>query len=111
MTIEWRKWKWRRSAPELPDQLLRPLKRNVWFSFGGALTTLGLIGVTAYVVVVKLRENDALVTHTHEGISSLHKIQRLGGDAGKRHGGYLMTGEKVSLNPDDGSQRERQGEL
>jgi len=111
MTIEWRKWKWRRSAPELPDQLLRPLKRNVWFSFGVALTTLGLIGVTAYVVVVKLRENDALVTHTHQVISSLHKIQSLVADAETRQGGYLITGEKVYLKPYDEAQSELQGEL
>src|SRR6267154_2108965 len=39
------------------DQLLVPMKRKVGWSFGIALALLGIVGVTAYLQVVRLRDN------------------------------------------------------
>ena len=63
------------------------------------MALLGVVGFTAYTEVVKLRENDAMVDHTHQVISSLRKVQSLVSDAETGQRGYLITTDKLFLRP------------
>ena len=94
-----------------PDQLLVPMKRKVGWSFGIALTLLGIVGVTAYLQVVRLRDNDAMVDHTHQVISSLRKVQSLVADAETGQRGYLITGNRLFLRPYNEAVDQLDGEL
>ena len=59
------------SEPALAPNSRLPMEKKVWWGFGAALTLLAVVGMTAYIEVVKLRDNDVLVAHTHQVISSL----------------------------------------
>ncbi len=111
MTLSWWSSKWRRSQPELCNQLLIPMKQKVWWSFGVGLAMLGIIGVTSYHEVVKLRTNDTLVDHTHQVISSLRRIQSLVTEAETGQRGYLITGDNYYLKPYNDSAKSLDGEL
>ncbi len=87
------------SQTETRSQLLIPMKKKVWWSFGVALALLGVIGVSSFVQVLRLRANDRKVDHTHQVISSLHRVQALVTDAETGQRGYLITGDKFYLEP------------
>ena len=88
-----------------------PMERKVWLGFGVALGLLAVVGCTAYLEVVKLRENDARVDHTHQVISSLRRVQSLVADAETGQRGYLITGDKLFLSPYTNAVRELDGGL
>jgi PAS domain S-box-containing protein len=94
-----------------PEQLLHPMRKKVWWSFGVALALLGAIGVTAYIQVLRLRDNDALVAHTHEVISSLRRVQLLVTDAETGQRGYVITADKMFLEPYNSAKTGLNGEL
>jgi PAS domain S-box-containing protein len=75
------------------------MEKKVWWGFGAALALLAVVGLTAYIEVVKLRNNDAWVDHTHQVIASLRKVQSLVVDAETGQRGYLITGVKLFLRP------------
>jgi hypothetical protein len=58
-----RLWESRLAQPFTPDQLVR-MKKKVRRSFVVAPALLAVIGLTAYIEVLKLRANDVLVDHT-----------------------------------------------
>lgn len=91
--------RFRRSNEEVPERAPHSMERAVWRSFGAGLILLGIIGVTSYLEVVKLRSNDALVDHTHQVIASLRRVQSLVADAETGQRGYLITGDKLYLQP------------
>ena len=97
MPSSWWRRKWRSAQSEPRNQLLIPMKKRVWWSFGVALAMLGTIGATSYREVLKLRTNDAMVDHTHQVISSLRKVQSLVTDAETGQRGYLITGDEHYL--------------
>jgi len=76
-----------------------PMEKKVWVGFGAGLALLLLVGVTAYSEVAKLRNNDAMVDHTHQVISSLRKMQSLVAEAETGQRGYLITDDKRFLQP------------
>jgi PAS domain S-box-containing protein len=84
---------------ETRNQLLIPMKKKVWWSFGVGLALLGIIGISSFVEVVRLRSNDGMVDHTHQVISSLRRVQALVTDAETGQRGYLITGDKFYLAP------------
>ena len=86
-------------APANSGYSRMPMEKKVWWGFGAALALLAVVGVTAYLEVAKLRQNDAWVDHTHQAISSLRKVQALVGDAETGQRGYLITGDKLFLRP------------
>ncbi|HEV2101171.1 MAG TPA: PAS domain S-box protein [Candidatus Acidoferrum sp.] len=88
-----------------------PMERKVWLGFGVALALLAVVGFTAYLEVVKLRENDARVDHTHQVISSLRRVQALVADAETGQRGYVITGDKLFLSPYTNAVNELDGEL
>ena len=88
-----------------------PMERKVWLGFGAALGLLAVVGCTAYLEVVKLRDNDAWVDHTHQVISSLRRVQSLVADAETGQRGYLITGDKLFLSPYTNAVNELDGEL
>ena len=88
-----------------------PMERKVWLGFGAALGLLAVVGCTAYWEVVKLRDNDAWVDHTHQVISSLRRVQSLVADAETGQRGYLITGDKLFLSPYTNAVNELDGEL
>jgi CHASE3 domain sensor protein len=87
------------------------MEKKVWWGFGVALALLGVVGLTVYSEVVKLRKNDTWVDHTHQVISSLRKVQSLVTDAETGQRGYVITGNKLFLGPYTGAVRELDGEL
>ncbi len=87
------------SQLEARNQFLIHMKKRVWWSFGVALALLGIIGVSSFVEVVKLRENDGLVDHTHQVISSLRRVEALVMDAETGQRGYLITHDRRYLAP------------
>ncbi|HET7105289.1 MAG TPA: PAS domain S-box protein [Candidatus Acidoferrum sp.] len=93
------------------DQLLTPMKRKVDWGFGIALALLGIVGVTAYVQVIRLRDNDQMVDHTHQVISSLRKVQSLVADAETGQRGFLITGDRLFLRPYNEAREQLDGEL
>lgn len=97
MPSSWWRRKWRSAQSEPRNQLLIPMKKRVWWSFGVALAMLGTIGATSYREVLKLRTNDAMVDHTHQVIASLRKVQSLVTDAETGQRGYLITGDEHYL--------------
>ncbi len=80
MATRWWNRRGARPAPVTSSNSLVPMEKKVWWGFGVALALLGVVGLTAYSEVVKLRKNDTWVDHTHQVISSLRKVQ--GGSAG-----------------------------
>ncbi len=90
---------------------LTPLSRKVWWSFSLGLVLLGIIGVTTYAEVVKLRKFDALVDHTHQVISSLRQVQSLVTDAETGQRGYLITGDAFYLKHYNDALQSLDGEL
>jgi PAS domain S-box-containing protein len=114
LTSIWMEWLHRERRPRETghaDQMLVPMKRKVGWGFGVALALLGIVGVTAYVQVIRLRENDAWVDHTHQVISSLRKVQSLVADAETGQRGYLITGDKLFLRPYNEATDQLDGEL
>ena len=97
MATRW--WNRKGLLPAPSGDSLVPMERKLWWGFGVGLTLLGLVGLTAYSEVVKLRNNDAWVDHTHQVISSLRKVQSLVSDAETGQRGYLITGDKLFLRP------------
>ena len=75
------------------------------------MALVGVVGLTAYLEAVKLRNNDALVDHTHQVISSLRKVQSLVSDAETGQRGYLITGDKLFLRPYTEAMNDLDGEL
>ncbi|HXJ15526.1 MAG TPA: PAS domain S-box protein, partial [Candidatus Limnocylindrales bacterium] len=94
-----------------PDQMMTPINRKVGWGFGVALALLGIVGVTSYVQVNRLRDNDAWVDHTHQVISSLRKVQSLVADAETGQRGYLITGDKLFLRPYNEAREQLDGEI
>ena len=88
-----------------------PMGKKVWWGFGVALALVGVVGWTAYIEVVKLRNNDAWVDHTHQVISSLRRVQSLVSDAVTGQRGYLITGDKLFLQPYTEAVQQLDGEL
>ena len=99
MATRWLNRRGARRAPVTSGDSLVPMERRLWWGFGVGLALLGLVGLTAYSEVVKLRNNDAWVDHTHQVISSLRKVQSLVSDAETGQRGYLITGDKLFLRP------------
>ncbi len=99
MAIEGWKEKEPQYAPRSTRPSRMPMEKKVWVGFAGALALLLFVGLTAYSEVVKLRNNDAMVDHTHQVISSLRKIQSLVADAETGQRGFLITDDKIFLRP------------
>jgi PAS domain S-box-containing protein len=98
-------------APVTSRHSRLPMEKKVWVGFAAALSLLLLVGITAYTEVLKLRNNDAWVDHTHQVISSLRKVQSLVSDAETGQRGYLITGDKLFLQPYTQAQNDLDGEL
>jgi len=109
-TQEWNE-KESQPAPVPSGHSRLPMERKVWWGFGVALALLGVVGLTAYLEVVKLRNNDAWVDHTHQVIASLRKVQSLVSDAETGQRGYLITGDKLFLRPYSEAENALDGEL
>ena len=88
-----------------------PMEKKVWLGFAAALALLLFVGLTAYFEVVKLRDNDRMVDHTHQVISSLRKVQSLVADAETGQRGYLITGNALFLQPYNAASKDLDGEL
>ena len=98
-------------APGLAGHPRLPMEKKVWWGFGVALALLAVVGLTAYTEVVKLRDNDVMVDHAHQVISSLRKVQSLVADAEAGQRGYLVTGSPLFLQPYNGASNDLDGEL
>lgn len=85
--------------PGASNASLIPMKKKVWWSFGVALALLGIIGVSSFVEVVRLRANDGMVDHTHQVMSSLRRLQALVADAETGQRGFLITHDRRYLAP------------
>ena len=111
MATRWWNWKGRQPASGTSNHSRMPMEKKVWWGFGVALGLLGVVGFTAYLEVGKLRSNDAWVDHTHQVISSLRKVQSLVAAVETGQRGYLITGDKLFLQPYTGAANELSGEL
>src|ERR1700757_1292919 len=99
------------SASTLTKNVRLPMEKKVWWGFGTALALLAVVGLTAYAEVEKLRDNDAMVDHTHQVISSVRKGKSLVSDAETGQRGYLITGDKLFLRPYVEATNDLDGEL
>jgi PAS domain S-box-containing protein len=99
MTAFWWNRKGQKHPQAAPVSSRLPMEKKVWWGFAAALALLLIVGLTAYAQVVKLRNNDAGVDHTHQVISSLREIQSLVADAETGQRGYLITGDQLFLRP------------
>src|SRR5207248_1029409 len=67
--------------------------------FAIALACLGVVGVVSYFSVVRLKENAAWVTHTHEVLSRLESLLAAATDYETAERGYVITGDESYLEP------------
>jgi PAS domain S-box-containing protein len=78
---------------------LAATKQKVGLGFAFALACLGVVGVVAYMSVVRLNENAAWVGHTHEVLSRLELLLAAATDAETAERGYVITGDESYLEP------------
>ena len=67
--------------------------------FAFALACLGVVGVVSYLSVVRLNENAAWVTHTHEVLTRLESLIAGATDSETAERGYVITGDESYLEP------------
>ena len=111
METFWWNRKGQKHPQAAPESARLPMEKKVWWGFAAALALLLIVGLTAYTQVVKLRNNDTIVDHTHQVISSLRKIQSLVADAETGERGYLITGDQLFLRPYNEAINSLDGEL
>ena len=84
--------------------LLLSTERKVRIAFAFLLACLIAIAVVSYITVVRLRQESALVEHTHQVLARLSMLLSTVTDAEDSGRGYMITGQEDYLGPcQDGS--------
>ncbi|TDO20174.1 CHASE3 domain-containing protein [Pedobacter duraquae] len=80
--------------------------RNIRLSFGISILILLISSIASYFSITKLLESEKWVSHTFQVIDKLDFIVSRMKDAETGQRGFLLTGDKVFLEPYTGSQNE-----
>jgi len=80
--------------------------RNILFSFAVSIVILLISSIASYFSIIKLLESEKWVSHTFQVIDRLDFIISRMKDAETGQRGYLLTDDKVFLEPYTGSQQE-----
>ena len=90
---------WRQEEAKEPGGLLRSTERKVQTGFVALLACLVGMAAVSYPILVRLREDTALVVHTHQVIATLRLVVASATDAEASERGYIITGSAQYLGP------------